>query len=106
MRDLRAITNCAEWPRAGAVPPPVRPAPITFQLSPDGINYHDLYHVIPDQMPTYEVTLPRPPLGGVVTFPAGMGMNLDWVKIRSGTAGTPVVQEADRTFQIVLDVGT
>jgi hypothetical protein len=78
-------------------------APVTFQLSPDGINYHNLYHVIPDAMVTFEVSLPRPVPGAVVTFPAGMGMNLDWVKIRSGTAGLPVVQEADRKFQLILE---
>jgi hypothetical protein len=78
-------------------------APITFQLSPDGTSYHNLYHFVPDQMLTYEVTLPRPVPGSVLTFPTGLGLKPDWVKIRSGTAGIPVPQEADRTFTLVLE---
>jgi hypothetical protein len=78
-------------------------APITFQLSPDGISYHNLYHVIPDKMVTYEVTLPQPRPGSIMTFPPGMGAYPQFVKVRSGTAGVPVVHEADRTFQLVLE---
>jgi hypothetical protein len=79
-------------------------APITFQLSPDGVNFHNLYHVIPDAMLTFEVTLPQPRPGSAMTFPTGMGQGLDWVKVRSGTAGMPVVQEEDRVFQLILQV--
>jgi hypothetical protein len=78
-------------------------APVTFQLSPDNTTYHNLYHVIPDKMITYEVTLPRPVPGSVLTFPPGMGAYPQWVKVRSGTASVPVMQEADRTFTLVLE---
>jgi hypothetical protein len=54
-------------------------------------------------MVSYEVVLPQPKPGSVMTFPAGMGLKLDWVKVRSGTAGLPVPQEADRVLQLVLD---
>ena len=50
--------------------------------------------------------VPNPKAGSAITLPAGMGLDVLWVKVRSGTAAAPVAQEADRTFQIVLDVGT
>jgi hypothetical protein len=78
-------------------------APITFQMSLDGTNFYDLHHVIPNDFWGFEVTLPHPPSGAVLTFPPDMGTLVQWVKIRSGTAGAPVPQAADRTFQFVLD---
>ena len=57
-------------------------------------------------MVNYEVTVPNPKAGSAITLPAGMGLDVLWVRVRSGTSAAPVVQEADRTFQIVLDVGT
>jgi hypothetical protein len=41
---------------------------LTFQLSEDGVAYHDLYHVIPDALNVYEVTMPRPRPGVFTRF--------------------------------------
>ena len=57
-------------------------------------------------MVNYEVIVPNPKAGSAITLPAGMGLDVLWVRFRSGTSAAPVVQEADRTFHIVLDVGT
>ena len=35
-------------------------------------------------------------------LPSGVGANVGWLKIRSGTRALPVTQEADRTFALVL----
>jgi hypothetical protein len=78
--------------------------PLTFLLSDDGVNFHNLYHVVPNAMVNFEVQVPQVHPGATVTFPSGMGLNLNWVKVRSGTAAVPVVQEEDRAFQLELSV--
>ena len=70
-------------------------ANITFQASPDGVNFGNMF--------TY--------LGAEVTFVAVAGEFLAvdptlWkgaraIKVRSGTSGTPVAQSAQVTLQIV-----
>jgi hypothetical protein len=79
-------------------------ASLTFQLSVDGVNYHDLHHVDPNTYFPYEVNVARPPVGGVLTLPAGLGAAVSFVKIRSGTAALPVTQQADRQFELVLEM--
>jgi hypothetical protein len=79
-------------------------APLTFQLSIDGLNYHDLHHVDPSTYFPYEVNVARPPVGGVLTLPTGLGAAVSFVKIRSGTAALRVTQQADRLFQLVLEI--
>jgi hypothetical protein len=77
--------------------------PLTFQLSEDGgATFHDLHHVVPNEMIDFEITVPQVRPGSTVTFPAGMGLSVQWVKVRSGTAAVPVPQEADRVFQLEL----
>src|SRR6516225_3276908 len=78
-------------------------APLTFQLSPDGTSYHDLYHLVTPGSAyiSYEVTVPNPPPGASITMPLDYGQDVSWLKIRSGTALLPVMQEADRAFTLV-----
>jgi hypothetical protein len=80
-------------------------APLTFQLSPDNGEYHDLYHVVPpgDAFRTFEVTVPRPHPGSMLKLSSDLGRDITWVKVRSGTAEIPVVQQADREFKFVVD---
>jgi hypothetical protein len=80
-------------------------APLTFLLSEDGgATFHNLHHVVPNQMVGFEVKVPAVQPGSTVTFPVGMGVNIQWVRVRSGTAAAPVPQEADRVFQLELSV--
>lgn len=85
------------------MPPDWTAAPLTFQMSPDGVTYHNLYHVTPGSLQTYEVTVPVVTPGSVVAFPPSTGATVNWIKIRSGTQAVPVKQKADRTFQLVLE---
>ena len=39
----------------------------------------------------------------VVAFPVNTGSAVSWIRLRSGTASTPVKQAADRVFQIVVE---
>jgi hypothetical protein len=76
-------------------------ADLTFAISSDGTTFHDLYHVDPNTFFGYEVTVPRPVPGAMITLPQGMSLALNWLKIRSGTAALPVAQDVDCTFALV-----
>jgi hypothetical protein len=77
-------------------------APLTFQMSPDGVNYHDLFHATPSTLTVYEAMLPTVMPGSVVNMPPGTGVGVGWIRLRSGIRTVPMVQEADRSFQFVL----
>jgi hypothetical protein len=78
-------------------------APVTFQMSPDGGEYHDLHHVAAGSLAGHEVTVPVVRPDSVLAFPPGTGVAVNWIKVRSGTAAVPVKQAADRIFQFVLE---
>jgi hypothetical protein len=79
-------------------------ASLTFQLSVDGVNYQNLYHVDPTTYFPFEVNVARPPVGAVLTLPAGLGTAVSFVKVRSGTSALPVTQSANRQFDFVLEI--
>ena len=79
-------------------------APLTFCMSPDGVVYHDLYHINPDTLDSFEVVVPRVIPLATLTVPMEMGTALTWVKLRSGPHFAPVPQAADRTFYFLLEM--
>jgi hypothetical protein len=79
-------------------------APLTFQLSVDNVNFHDLYHVDPSTFYSFEVQAPRPVPGSVLTLPPGLGGAISFVRVRSGTRSLPIPQDADRTFTFVCEM--
>jgi hypothetical protein len=85
------------------MPPAWTKAPLTFCMSPDDTVYHDLYHVTPGSLASYEVTVPIVTPDAVLAFPPTTGTVVAWFKIRSGTHAAPVVQAAARTFQVVVE---
>lgn len=71
-------------------------ANITVQTSYDGVNFNDLYDSLGTE---YTVTV-----GGAsrsVMLPLADFIGVEWIKLRSGTTGTPVAQGAARTINIV-----
>lgn len=71
-------------------------ADITFQVSPDGVTYGDL-------LSDAGVEVKKPVTAGKfigVSLPELSGAR--YLKVRSGTSGTPVNQAAERTISIVL----
>lgn len=88
------------------MPPAWTAAPLTFQMSPDNVDYHNLYHVTPTSLDDYEIIIPSVTAGSVVAFPPGTGVTVNWIKIRSGTQAVPIKQAADRVFQIVVEDAT
>jgi hypothetical protein len=79
-------------------------ASLTFQLSVDGVKFHDLFHVSSPSYFSYEVEVARPPLGAAIMLPASMGTTVPFMRVRSGTRGLPVVQEADRAFSFIFEM--
>jgi hypothetical protein len=82
-------------------------ASLSFMLSDDGGNtFRDLYRVVTPGVAynTFEVVVPRPPVGASITVPIGLGSGVQQLKVRSGTALLPVVQEQDREFSFVVEV--
>lgn len=78
--------------------PTIDAAKLTFQASADGVTYQNVYTVAPAE---YE--FPSSTGGFFVKMLAAVGIiGANWLKIRSGTAAAPVVQTADRVFQIVI----
>ncbi len=88
--DLRGyvpygIEMPAAWTAAG----------LSFEVSSDGINFVDLYDS------TGEYTLSAT-AGTAIGFPgANVFTGFKYMKVRSGTSGTPVNQGADRVLKIL-----
>lgn len=79
-------------------------APLTFQLSTDDVDYHDLYHVEMNTYDTYEVIMPDLVPNSVITFPGNMGTNVMWVRLRSGSRAREIPQAKDREFTLLLEM--
>jgi hypothetical protein len=81
-------------------------APISFSISADGSDFHDLFHVTQAQgggWSAYEVVLNAVPPGASILLPDSTGIDVGWVRLRSGTRTRPVAQSGDRTFTLVAD---
>jgi hypothetical protein len=71
---------------------------ISFQCSPDGVTFRDLFDTAAGELvmkvePGVEVWIGSPRFAITNTY----------LKIRSGTRANPVNQTADRVFQIIVD---
>jgi hypothetical protein len=92
-RVLRIITP-QEWTAA----------PLTFQLSPDGVNFNDLYRTEPNSFDLFQLRIPDLEPGAEITLPADMGEAIAFARVRSGTPVTPIAQEEDSNFIFVLEL--
>src|SRR4029077_19404830 len=87
------------------MPPDWTSAPLTFQTSPDGTAYGNLHLATSvGDFSSYPATLHAVAPGSVLTMPPDTGYAPGWLRFRSGTAVTQIKQDADRTFQVVLDM--
>lgn len=84
-QTLVGIHMPAAWTAAG----------LTFQVSEDGVTYDDLYDAAGSEK-TVSVAASR----YIYTIPSDW-VGIRFIKVRSGTAGTPVNQGAARTIQLV-----
>ena len=89
------------------MPPEWTGAPLSFQISTDGAFYNDLYHLqlTPGAYIAFEVVVPSSPGGIAIVLPEEFGHAASFLKIRSGTRGSPVDQEEDRDFAVAIETG-
>lgn len=84
-RKLVAIVMPAAWDAAG----------LTFQASPDGTNFFNVYDGATERALTVAASY-------YSALAIGDWIGVRWFKIRSGAAGTPVNQTAERTLTLVI----
>jgi hypothetical protein len=84
-RKLVAIVMPSSWTAAS----------LTFQASPDGVTYDDLYDSATERSVTAAASR-------YLAFNIADWVSVRFLKIRSGTAGTPVNQAAARTLTLVV----
>lgn len=70
-------------------------AALTFQASPDGVTYYNVY-----DGPTERNLIVAASYYSALNIADWVGIR--WLRIRSGTAGTPVNQGGARTLTLVL----
>lgn len=83
--DLTRIKLPAAWTAAS----------LTFQVSEDGSTFQDLYDT------SGEVTLTTPGTSRSVQVDPNNFAGIQWIKVRSGTSGTPVNQGGARSITLV-----
>lgn len=72
-------------------------ANLTFQMSPDnGVSWSNIFDINGVEF-TVTAAASR-----FITFDPAALPAVQWLQIRSGTSGTPVVQAADRNINLVL----
>ena len=71
------------------------PAALTFQISSDGVDYLDLYHVAETTTglwQPYETGIMSVIPNSILLLPSDAGLNVSWLKLRSGTRSQPINQ--------------
>jgi hypothetical protein len=95
-QSISSVINLGGETIVGIIFPPVWSiASATFQVSVDGTNWHDLYDESGEVTVSSASSTRAVSLDPVKTFP------YPYVKLRSGTSGTPVNQVSNRTLTIV-----
>lgn len=98
--SLSGALDCSELaPARITMPLDWTPANLTFQISPDGETFRDLFDTL-----GHEVMIDVTP-GAVVRLSAEWSSAPAHLKFRSGTRDNPVVQQGERTFGCVLASG-
>lgn len=75
-------------------------AALTFQVSSDGVTFMDLYDDSGTEVIIASASIPTGAVRAIRLTLADW-TNLLWLKLRSGTTGTPVNQGAERTIVVV-----
>jgi hypothetical protein len=81
-------------------------APLTFQLSPDGQVFNDLFCIqdTNGSFVPYEAIVPVVHPGVILVMPPNSGHQIFWIRFRSGTSNLPVNQSEERKFRTILHV--
>lgn len=78
-------------------------ASLTFQVSPDDLTFAELWKSTgANDGAVYEVSSAAAVAGQLVTLPEDDFAGFRFLKVRSGTVGSPVVQGATRTLTLIV----
>lgn len=83
----------------GIVMPTIDVGVITFQVSMDGVTFVELFKADGSTA----VSIPSSTGGKAVDTPPELNGKYNFIKLRTGTVGVPVVQTAQRTFQVASE---
>jgi hypothetical protein len=75
-------------------------AALSFQASPDGVTFDELYFVSAGA--STEQTITAPAASQFIQLDPTQWRGIDTLKVRSGTAGTPVAQSAAAVITLVV----
>jgi len=73
-------------------------ADLTFQVSADNVAYWDVFERDGTEFKFHQIAAKA-----AVLVSSIFSQSVGWVKFRSGTRDRPIIQPADRQFQIVLN---
>jgi hypothetical protein len=79
------------------MPPEWDEAPLTFQISTDGVFFNDLF-----QLDGYEVAIEDVVPGSAVLIPESIGRAIAFMRFRSGTRRGHVKQDQPRVFAVAI----
>lgn len=96
--SLSGLTDVG-WGRIVALRTPAAwtAADITLQGSEDGVNFANIHPDTSDTEYTIQAGASR-----YIILPVPLG-GIGWLKVRSGTSGSPVNQEAARSIQVIVE---
>jgi len=96
-QSLSAAVNLGGLRMFGMIMPTAwTAAGLTFQMSADGTNWYNMYDANGNEL-TASAAASR-----YVAFEPANFAPVEWLKVRSGTSGTPVSQGQDSTLALVL----
>lgn len=97
LSDALELPTEGEYALVGIILPTITNAAITFAVSQDGSTYVPLYHATAEYTPLSASTGAR---ASSLALDAMRAWN--FIKVRSGTAASPVNQGADRAITLLL----
>lgn len=99
-QSLSAAANLGKWSLVGIVMPSSwTAAGLSFQVSPDGVNFYELYYL--SALASTEYVITAPAASQWIQLDPAQWRGINSLKVRSGTAGTPVAQTGGATLTLV-----
>lgn len=100
-QSLSAAANLGKWSLVGIVMPSSwSAAALSFQASPDGgVTFYELYYL--SGLASTEYVITAPAASQWIQLDPAQWRGINVLKVRSGTAGTPVAQTGGATLTLV-----
>jgi hypothetical protein len=99
-QSLSNAVSLGKWSLVGIVMPSAwTAASLSFQASPDGTNFYELYYLSGLAATNYVITSPA--ASQFIQLDPTQWRGLDLLKVRSGTSGAPVTQGSTAAITLV-----